>query len=61
MDYTIVMETIITKERLAISALLVSEYSRGKLFFAQERLILTNLINEEVRSMDIISFVDDHM
>lgn len=50
---------VTTLSGLEIDMILVKEYERGRLFFAQERLCLTDLDNKEIRSFDIISFVED--
>lgn len=46
-------------ETLPIMATLVKEYPKGKLFFAQERLIVTDLNNNELISNDIIDLVEE--
>lgn len=51
------METIITVNGMHIEAFLIKEYLKGKLFFAQERLVICTLNNEEITSKDLIGFV----
>lgn len=53
------MQIIQTLTGLKISAQLIKDYEKGRLFFAQERLILTDLSNIELNSLDIISFVEE--
>ena len=50
------METVFTKNDLSLSAFLIETYPNGKLFFLQDRLLITDLSNNEVDSMDVINF-----
>lgn len=53
------METILTKNGLKLSAIFIKEYPNGKLFFCQERIVITNLDNNELSSIDIIDIVEE--
>lgn len=56
------METIVTQKGLTIIGVLVKLYYEHnvKLFFSQDRLILTDLHNVELRSLDVLDFVLDN-
>lgn len=51
------METVYCNG-LSLSALLVKVYPKGKLFFLQDRLLLTDFNNNQVDSFDVIDFVN---
>ena len=53
------METVNTKNGLKIEMLLVDTFERGKLFYAQNRLCLTDNDNNEVNKLDVLSFVEE--
>ena len=53
------MEQVRTLNGLTLTMQLIKEYTYGKLFFCQERLCITNLYNEEIRSYDVISFIEE--
>ena len=53
------MELIKTLTGLEVEAKLVKTYSKGKLFFAQERLCLTDLDNNELISLDLLDYLTD--
>ena len=42
---------------LSIECKLIKTYSKGKLFFAQERLVVTDLNNVYIKSVDVIDIV----
>lgn len=52
------METVHTLNGLHLSMQLIKVYPNGKLFFAQERLCITDLNNNEIESNDIIDLVE---
>ena len=51
-------ENVKTNNGLEIAMILVKIYPNGKLFFAQERLCITDLDNKEIDSKDLINFVE---
>lgn len=51
------IETVTTLNGLKIKARLVQEYPKGRLYYAQERLIVTNNDNKEIKSIDVIDLV----
>ena len=51
------MEKIKTLKGLVIDARFVEEYPHGKLFFAQERLVVTDLENNELANIDVIELI----
>ena len=51
------VQGITTKTGLKINANFINLYHTGKLFFAQERLMITDFNNNELNSLDIIEFV----
>jgi len=53
------MEQVKTLNGLTLNMQLIKEYTNGKLFFCQERLCITNLNNEEIRSYDVISYIEE--
>jgi hypothetical protein len=54
------METILTLNGNFIKAKLVQEYDRARLFFSQDRLVITDLMNREVTNLDVIDFVSQY-
>lgn len=54
------MKTEIVSLRIGINLemQLIKTYSKGKLFFLQERLCVTDLSNKELASEDIIDLVE---
>ena len=52
------MEKVFLKGGLSLVAQLIKKYPNGKLFFLQERLLVTNLKNQEIESVDIIDIVE---
>ena len=50
------METILING-LSIECKLIKTYTNGKLFFAQERLVVTDLNNVYIKSVDVIDIV----
>ena len=54
------METILING-LSIECKLIKTYSKGKLFFAQERLVITDLNNIYVKSVDVIDIIEEIM
>ena len=54
------METILIKG-LSIECKLIKTYTNGKLFFAQERLVITDLNNVYIKGADIIDIVEEVM
>ena len=51
-------EKVKLKMGITLEMELVKKYRKGKLFYLQERLCLTDLKNNEIQSMDIIDFVE---
>lgn len=58
METQIVLVTLRNGHRFAVDAKLIKQYLKGKLFFYQERLIITDLSNNEIMSNDIIDLVE---
>lgn len=56
--FLFIMETILIKG-LSIECKLIRTYSNGKLFFAQERLVVTDLNNIYTKDMDVIDLVKE--
>ena len=54
------METILING-LSIECNLIKTYSKGKLFFAQERLVITDLNNVYIKNVNIIDIVEEVM
>lgn len=53
------MEIVKTLNGLEVEMQLLKTYHNGKLFFAQERLCLTDMSNKEINSLDIINYLID--
>jgi hypothetical protein len=51
------IETVHTLKGIPVKAKLVQEFPKGRLFYAQERLMVTDNNNKELKSMDIIELV----
>lgn len=51
------IENIKTKNGLVIKARLVQEYPKGRLYYAQEHLVVTDNNNNETKSLDVIELV----
>lgn len=58
-QFFIMEEQIYTLNGLILRASLIKIYERGKLFFLQDRLLVTDHNNNEINSLDIISLVED--
>ena len=52
------MEKITTLNGLVLEALFIKHYENCKLFFCQDRMVLTNIINMEIVSIDILLWID---
>lgn len=52
-----VEQEIYTISGKSIMAKFVERYNKGKLFFFEERLVITDLKNKEINTIDILSFV----
>ena len=50
-------ETIRTLKGLSVKARLVQEYPKGRLYYAQERLVITDNNNKEIESLDVVELV----
>lgn len=53
------IEQVKTKNGLQLPMMLLNKYPKGKLFFSQDRLCVTNLHNCELLSEDILDLVED--
>jgi len=51
-------EQVKLKIGITLEMELIKKYRKGKLFFLQERLCLTDLKNNEIQSNDIIDFIE---
>ena len=52
-------EIVSLKIGINLEMQLIKVYPKGKLFFCQERLCVTNLINQEIVSNDIIDILEE--
>lgn len=53
------METIHTLNNLYVQAQLIKEYSMHRLFFCQDRIVLTNMLNQELVSHDVLKWINE--
>ena len=51
------MREVITKSGMVLEATFIKQYGLRKLWLCQDRLMLTDLANKEIRSMDVLDFV----
>ena len=51
-------QTVLTKNKLALEAKLIQVYPNGKLFFLQDRIIVTDKNNLEIDNIDIIHLIE---
>lgn len=52
-------ENVKTKNGYSISAKLLNRYPKGKLFFAQDRVVITDFDNNEIANLDLIDLIQD--
>lgn len=54
-------EKIIYNEEMILDALFIKDLPGGKLFYCQDKLVVTNCCNHIIDSLDIIEFINDYL